>query len=230
MHPRLHPAGCIIPCIIVQRISQLNPHVLIQSMRISFCIYRLIKHQNSDYNHQMRVMDARNGLFCVILSDRSFHCPTFFSLLMAAFRGRNQKFIMECTLLWTIAGHRPQCEVSSKVSQNNESRSLHHFTSQPWSFAGGKSFKYSVIENRLLHRLSSLFADILFVYCEFSHVPPLLPPNAVLSQFNSTSPLLFLICGRESRQKTYIRINSCHFIGKSPSDIACVLKDCSNAF
>ena len=25
---------------------------------------------------------------------------------------------MKCTLLWTIAGYRPQCEVSSKVSQN----------------------------------------------------------------------------------------------------------------
>ena len=36
------------------------------------------------------------------------------------------------------------------------------------------------------------------------------------------------ICGRESRQKTYIKINSCYFIGKSPSDIACIFKDCSN--
>ena len=67
------------------------------------------------------------------------------------------------------------------------------------------------------------FRDVVF-----SPVPNLLPPNAVLSQFNSTSPLLFLICGRESRQKTYIKINSCYFIGKSPSDIACIFKDCSN--
>ena len=44
MHPLLHPAGCIVPCIIVCQISQLNPHVLIQSMRISFCIYRLLNH------------------------------------------------------------------------------------------------------------------------------------------------------------------------------------------
>ena len=176
----------------------------------------------------MRVMDARNGLFCVILSDRSFHCPTFFSLLMAAFRGRNQKFIMECTLLWTIAGHRPQCEVSSKVSQNNESRALHNFTSQPWSFAGGESFKYGIVENRLLRRRSSLFLAVLFRDVVFSHVPNLLPSNTIFLRFNIGSPLLFLICDRESRQKTYIKINSCYFIGKSPSDITCIFKNCSN--
>ena len=119
MHPRLHPAGCIIPCIIVHRISQLNPHVLIQSMRISFCIYRPINRQNTCYNYQIWAIDARNGLLCVILSDGSFHFPPFFSLLMAAFRGRNQRFIMECTLLWTIAGYRPQCKVQAKVSQNS---------------------------------------------------------------------------------------------------------------
>ena len=67
------------------------------------------------------------------------------------------------------------------------------------------------------------FRDVVF-----SPVPRLLPPNAVLSRFNVASPLLFLICGRESRQKTYIKINSCYFIGKSPSDIACIFKDCSN--
>ena len=98
---------------------QLSPHALIQSMRISFCIYRLINRQNTGYNYQIWAIDARNGLFFVILSDGSFHFPPFFSLLMAAFRGRNQRFIMECTLLWTIAGYRPQCKVSSKVSRNS---------------------------------------------------------------------------------------------------------------
>jgi hypothetical protein len=84
-------------------------------MRISFCIYRPINRQNTGYNYQIWAIDARNGLFCVILSDGSFHFPPFFSLLMAAFRGRNQRFIMECTLLWTITGYRPQCKVPSKV-------------------------------------------------------------------------------------------------------------------
>ena len=36
MHPRLHPERRIAPCIIVCQISQLSPHVLIQSMRTSF--------------------------------------------------------------------------------------------------------------------------------------------------------------------------------------------------
>lgn len=31
----------------------------------------------------------------------------FFCLLIAAFRDRNQKFIKECTLRWTITGYRP---------------------------------------------------------------------------------------------------------------------------
>ena len=119
MHPLLHPVGCIAPCIIVCQISQLNPHALIQSMRISFCIYRPINRQNTGYNYPIWAIDARNGLFFVILSDGSFHFPPFFSLLMAAFRGRNQRVIMKCTLLWTITGYRPQCEVSSKASQNN---------------------------------------------------------------------------------------------------------------
>ena len=109
----------IIHHIIVHQINQLSPHVLIQSMRTSFCIYRLINRQNTGYNYQMWAIYARNGLFCVILSDESFHFPPFFSLLMAAFRGRNQRFIMECTLLWTITGYRPQCKVPSKVSQNS---------------------------------------------------------------------------------------------------------------
>ena len=119
MHPLLHRAGCIVPCITVHQISQLSPHVLIQSMRTSFCIYRLINRQNIGYNCQMWAIGARSGLLCVILSDEVFHSPALFSLLTPAFRGRNQRFIMECTLLWTIAGYRPQCEVSSKVSQNS---------------------------------------------------------------------------------------------------------------
>ena len=36
VHPLSRSAGCIVPCIIVHQISQLNPHVLIQSMRTSF--------------------------------------------------------------------------------------------------------------------------------------------------------------------------------------------------
>ena len=88
-------------------------------MRISFCIYRLINRQNTGYNYQIRAMSARNGLPGVILSDEGFCSSALFSLLMTAFRGRNQRFIKKCTLLWTIAGYRPQCEVSSKVSQNS---------------------------------------------------------------------------------------------------------------
>ena len=119
MHPLLHPERRIAPCIIVCQISQLSPHVLIQSMRTSFCIYRLINRQNTGYNYKIWAIGARNGLLSVILSDGGFHYSALFSLLTAAFRGRNQRFIMECTLLWTIAGYRPQCEVSSKVSRNN---------------------------------------------------------------------------------------------------------------
>ena len=119
MHPRLRSARCIVPCIIVYRISQLSPHVLIQSMRTSFCIYRQINRQNTGYNCQICVIDARNGLLYVILPDGDFHTPALFNLLMTTFRGRNQRFTMECTLLWTIAGYRPQCEISSKVSQNS---------------------------------------------------------------------------------------------------------------
>ena len=137
MHPLLHSAGCIVPCIIVCQISQLNPHVLIQSMGISFCIYRLISCQNIDYNYPIWDISARSGLLGVILSNSGSHSPPFFSLLMAAFRGRNQRFIMECTLLWTIAGHRPQCEVSSKVSQNSVKctpESGHGKSSNPYSW------------------------------------------------------------------------------------------------
>ena len=119
VHPQLHPVRRIVPCIIVCQISQLNPHVLIQSMGISFCIYRLISCQNIDYNYPIWDISARSGLLGVILSDGSFHFPPFFSLLMAAFRGRNQRLIKKCTLLWTIAGYRPQCKVPSKVSQNS---------------------------------------------------------------------------------------------------------------
>ena len=60
---------------------QLSPHVLIQSMRTSFCIYRLINRQNTGYNCQIRAMDARSRPFCVILSDEVFHSPAFFASL-----------------------------------------------------------------------------------------------------------------------------------------------------
>ena len=108
MHPRLHPAMCIVLCIIVCQISQLSPHVLIQSMRTSSCIYRLMNHQNTGYNYRIRAIDARNVLSRVILLDRGFHSPALFSLLIPIFRGRNQRFIKKCTLLWTIVGYRPQ--------------------------------------------------------------------------------------------------------------------------
>ena len=119
VHPQLHPARRIVPCIIVCQISQLSPHVLIQSMRTSFCIYRLEIRHNTGYNYQIWAIGARNRLFCVILSAEGFFSLALFSLLMTAFAGRNQRFIMECTLLWTIAGYRPQCKVSSKVSKNS---------------------------------------------------------------------------------------------------------------
>ena len=115
LHPLLHTARLIVPCIIVRQISQLSPHVLIQSMRTSFCIYRLEIRHNTGYNYQIWAIGAGNELSGVILPDGGFHTLALFSLLMTAFRGRNQRFIMECTLLWTIAGYRPQCEVSSKV-------------------------------------------------------------------------------------------------------------------
>ena len=101
------------------RAYQLSPHVLIQSMRTSFCIYRPINRRNIGYNRQIQVMDARNRSPDAILPDKGFHSPALFSLLTPIFRGRNQRFIMECTLLWTIAGYRPQCEVSSTVSRNS---------------------------------------------------------------------------------------------------------------
>ena len=98
---------------------QLSPHVLIQSMRTSFCIYILEIRHNTGYNYQIWAIGAGNELSGVILPDRGFHTLALFSLLMTAFRGRNQRFIMECTLLWTIAGYRPQCEVSSQVMSSN---------------------------------------------------------------------------------------------------------------
>ena len=101
------------------RFRQLSPHVLIQSMRTSFCIYRPINHQNTGYKYQIWAIDARHELLGVILSEGDIRIPALFSLLIPAFRGRNQRFIMECTLLWTIAGYRPQCEVSSTVSPNS---------------------------------------------------------------------------------------------------------------
>ena len=36
MHPLLHPAGCIVPCIIVRQISQLSTQVLIQYLGTIF--------------------------------------------------------------------------------------------------------------------------------------------------------------------------------------------------
>ena len=111
---RLLPAGLLYH-IIVHQINQLSPHVLIQSMRTSFCIYRLMSRQNIGDKYQIRAIDARSGLFGVILPDGGFHFPALFSLIIPIFRGRNQRFIMKCTLRWTIAGYRPQCEVSSKV-------------------------------------------------------------------------------------------------------------------
>ena len=101
------------------RFRQLSPHVLIQSMRTSFCIYRRINRQNAGYNHQIWAVDARSGLLGVILSDEVFHSSALFSLLIPTFRDRNRRFITECTLRWTVAGYRSQCEVSSKVSQNS---------------------------------------------------------------------------------------------------------------
>ena len=92
---------------------------MIQSMRTSFCIYRLMSCQNTVYNYQIWLVDARNVLLGVILSVGGSHSPALFRARISTFQGRNQRFIMKCTLRWTIAGYRPQCEVSSKVSQNS---------------------------------------------------------------------------------------------------------------
>ena len=115
---RLLPAG-LLSHIIVHQINQLSPHVLIQSMRTSFCVCRLISRQNIGDKYQIRAIDAGNRSTGVMLSNGSSRSPPLFSLLIPIFRGRNQRFIMECTLLWTIAGHRPQCKVPAKVSQNS---------------------------------------------------------------------------------------------------------------
>ena len=88
-------------------------------MRTSFGIHRLINRQNIVTNRQIRVVGARIGLLGIIFPNQTSSHSVRFSLLMTAFRGRNQRFIKKCTLLWTIAGYRPKCEVSSKVSQNN---------------------------------------------------------------------------------------------------------------
>ena len=119
MHPLLHPERRIAPCIIVCQISQLNPHVLIQSMRTSFCIYRLINRQITGYNYQIWAIGAGNELLGVIFLNHMSPHPALFSLLIPTFRGRHQRFIMGCTLLWAIAGYRPQCKVPSKVSRNS---------------------------------------------------------------------------------------------------------------
>ena len=115
---RLLPAGLLYH-IIVHQINQLSPHVLIQSMRTSFCVCRLINRQNTGYNYQAWAIGTRNVLLSVILSVGGSHSPALFRARISTFRGRNQRFIMECTLLWTIAGYRPQCKVPSKVSQNS---------------------------------------------------------------------------------------------------------------
>ena len=115
---RLLPAGLLYH-IIVHQINQLSPHVLIQSMRTSFCIYRRIIRQNTGHNYQTWAIGAGYELLGVILSDEGFYSSALFSLLMTAFWARNQRFIMECTLRWTIAGYRPQYKVSSKVSCNH---------------------------------------------------------------------------------------------------------------
>ena len=60
---------------------------------------------------------TENRLLRIIFPNHTSLHPALFSLLMTAFRGRNQRFIKKCTLLWTIAGYRPQCKVPSKVSQ-----------------------------------------------------------------------------------------------------------------
>ena len=119
MYLLLLSAERIIHHIIVHQINQLSPHVLIQSMRTSFCICRLINRQNTGYSYQIWAMRAGNRSICVMLSNGSSRSPPLFSLLTPIFRGRNQMFIMKCILLWTIAGYRPQCEVPSKVSQNS---------------------------------------------------------------------------------------------------------------
>ena len=114
----LLPAGLLYH-IIVHQINQLSPHVLIQSMRTSFCVCRLINRQNTGYNYQIWAMRAGNRSTGVMLSNGSSRSPPLFSLLIPIFRGRNQRFIMECTLLCTIAGYHPQCKVPAKVSQNS---------------------------------------------------------------------------------------------------------------
>ena len=94
---------------------QLSPHVLIQSMRTSFCIYRLMDRQNKGYNYQIWAIYAGDGLLGLILLDEVFHSPALFRARISTFLGRNQRFIMKCTLLWTITRYRPQYKVSSRV-------------------------------------------------------------------------------------------------------------------
>ena len=66
---------------------QLSPHVLIQGMRTSFCIYRLEIRHNTGYNYQIWAIGAGNELSGVILPDGGFHTLALFSLLMTAFGG-----------------------------------------------------------------------------------------------------------------------------------------------
>ena len=118
-------------------------------MGISFCIYRLISCQNIDYNYPIWDISARSGLLGVILSDGSFHFPPFFSLLMAAFRGRNQRLIQEMhpTLDDSRVSSTMQGSVPKYRKTAPEARSLHIFASHPWSFEGGKWFKYSILSS-----------------------------------------------------------------------------------
>ena len=82
----------------------------------------------------------------------------------------------------TIRSFRPKyCKITP------ETRSLHNFASQPWSFAGGESFKYSILENRLLRQWSSLFPVVLLVCLHFGHVPSLLPSNVILIRLDIAS-------------------------------------------
>ena len=164
MYLLLLSAERIIHHSIVHQISQLSPHVLIQSMRTSFCIYRLINRQNKGYNYQIWAVDAGSRLLGVVLSAGVFHSLALFSLLIPIFRGRNQMLIMKCILLWTIAGYRPQCEVPSKVSQNSvkcTTESGHGKSPNPYSWTkkspppNGWTVKRSA-PSVLCHHISSI--------------------------------------------------------------------------
>ena len=50
---KLYCKTVALDCISFRVIPQRSPHVLIQSMRTSFCIYRPINRQNTGYNYQI---------------------------------------------------------------------------------------------------------------------------------------------------------------------------------